>query len=110
MISYYILKWAEKGICCYEKYGKTFKKFYFRFFVGASTIPRIRIMPHNSNRITCAQLNRIAEYEDMIPSRCETLIIRHRNFGNERGENDDIGRDDQAMLGRYINHVRRKYN
>lgn len=110
MISYYILKWAEKGICCYEKYGKTFKKFYFRFFVSASTIPRIRIIPNNFNRITCAQLDRIAEYEDMIPSRCETLIIRNRKFGNERGENNDTGRDDKAMLHRYINYTRRKHS
>ena len=110
MITYYIQKWAGKGICYYEKYGQNFKSFHFRFFVSASTIPRIRITPHNSNRIACAQLDRIAEYEDMIPSRCETLIIRNRKFGNERGENNDTRRDDKAMLSRYINHTRRKHS
>lgn len=111
MISYYILKWAEKGICRYEKYGKTFNEFCFRFFIDTSTIPQIRIIiPHNTRRITWAQLNRLSEYEDMIPSRCKSLIIRNRNFNNKKGENNDIGRNDKAMLNKYINHTRRKYS
>lgn len=110
MVSYYILKWAEKGICRYEKYGKTFTKFYFRFFIDISTIPQIRIIPHNARRITRAQLDRLSEYEDMIPSRCKTLIIRNIKFGNERGENNDIGRDNKAMLSRHINYIRGKHS
>lgn len=110
MVSYYILKWAEKGICRYEKYGQTFNVFYFRFFIDISTIPQIRIIPYNTRRITRAQLDRLSEYEDMIPSRCKTLIIRNIKFGNERGENNDIGRDNKAMLSRHINYIRGKHS
>ena len=110
MVSYYIQKWASKGICYYEKYGQNFKSFHFRFFIHVSTILRIEILPHNSRKITSSQLNRLAEYEDMIPSRSISLIIRNRKFGNERGENNDTGRDDKAILRRYINHTRRKHS
>ena len=110
MISYYIQKWAGKGICYYEKYGQNFKSFHFRFYVSDSYISRIKIMPSNSRKITFGQLNRIAEYEDMIPSRSISLIIRNRIFGKMGGENNDTGRDDKTMLSRYINHTRRKHS
>lgn len=108
MISYYIQKWAGMGICYYEKYGKNFKSFHFRFFISSSTI-RIKI-PCNSGRISFNQLNRIAKYEGMIPSRSKSLIIRHRILDNKRGENNDIGRDDETTLNRYTRHTRRKRN